>query len=83
MQDANKKDSEAVNFEDALERLEKIVEAMEEGEISLDDLLSKYEEGNNLLKVCNRRLRDAELKIELLKKNAEGETTVPLESEPS
>lgn len=83
MQDANKKGSETVNFEDALERLETIVEAMEEGEISLNDLLSKYEEGNNLLKVCNRRLRDAELKIELLKKDSEGQTTVPLESEPS
>jgi len=54
---------------------------MEEGEISLDDLLGKYEEGNKLLKICSGRLRDAELKIELLKKNGEGETTVLEESD--
>ena len=60
------------SFEDALTRLETIVESMESGEIPLADLLSKYEEGNKLLQICEARLKDAELKIELLKKQKDG-----------
>lgn len=81
VQDAKEKGSGSASFENALQRLEQIVESMEEGEIPLDDLLRKYEEGNELLKVCNKRLRDAELKIELLKKNGTGETLAPLDPE--
>lgn len=72
-----------VTFETALQRLEEIVDSMEEGEIPLDELLRKYEEGNELLKVCGKQLRDAELKIDLLKKNGAGETLVPLDIEPA
>lgn len=60
------------SFEDALERLETIVESMESGEIPLAELLSKFEEGNTLLKVCESRLKEAELKIEQLKKQKDG-----------
>jgi exodeoxyribonuclease VII small subunit len=67
-------------FEEALSRLEEIVESMEEGEIPLADLLEKYEEGNRLLQICGKRLRDAELKIELLKKSAQSESLEPFES---
>lgn len=83
MQDAKEKGAETLNFEDALQRLEDIVGSMEEGEIALDDLVRKYEEGNELLKVCGKRLRDAELKIELLKKNGSGESLESLDSEPA
>ena len=60
------------SFEDALERLETIVESMESGEVPLAELLAKFEEGNTLLKVCESRLKDAELKIEQLKKQKDG-----------
>ena len=56
------------SFESALTQLETIVEAMESGDVPLAELLAKFEEGNKLLKVCESRLKDAELKIELLKK---------------
>ena len=56
------------SFESALERLEAIVESMESGETPLAELLAKFEEGNKLLKVCEGRLKEAELKIEQLKK---------------
>ncbi|MBL9204189.1 MAG: exodeoxyribonuclease VII small subunit [Opitutaceae bacterium] len=62
----------SLSFETALERLEGIVESMESGDIALADLLSRFEEGNQLLKVCEARLKDAELKIELLKKQKDG-----------
>jgi len=71
---------EKVSFEDALSRLEAVVESMESGEVPLADLLAKFEEGNKLLKLCQTRLKDAELKIEQLKKQKDGVTFAPLES---
>lgn len=63
-----------LSFENALTQLETIVESMESGDVPLADLLAKFEEGNKLLKVCESRLKDAELKIELLKKQKDGVT---------
>ena len=56
-----------LSFETALTRVEAIVESMELGEVPLAELLAKFEEGTRLLKVCEARLKDAELKIEQLK----------------
>lgn len=61
-----------ISFESALEKLETIVESMESGEVPLAELLAKFEEGTRLLKVCESRLKDAELKIEQLKKQKDG-----------
>jgi exodeoxyribonuclease VII small subunit len=57
-----------LSFETALSKLEAIVESMELGEVPLADLLAKFEEGNKLLRHCEARLKEAELKIEQLKK---------------
>jgi len=61
-----------LSFETALTKLEAIVDTMEQGEVSLAELLAQYEEGSKLLKVCESRLKDAELKIEKLKKQKDG-----------
>lgn len=61
-----------LSFESALEKLESIVESMESGEVPLAELLAKFEEGSRLLKICESRLKDAELKIEQLKKQKDG-----------
>jgi exodeoxyribonuclease VII small subunit len=61
-----------LSFEAALTKLEAIVESMESGEVPLAELLAKFEEGSALLKVCEKRLKDAELKIEQLKKQKDG-----------
>lgn len=61
-----------LTFEAALAKLESIVESMESGDVPLADLLAKFEEGSKLLKVCEARLKDAELKIEQLRKTKEG-----------
>lgn len=45
---------------------------MESGDVPLADLLAKFEQGTKLLKVCESRLKDAELKIEQLKKHKDG-----------
>jgi len=60
-------------FEEALKNLEGIVEAMESDDLPLETLLAKYEEGTKLVKICQEKLADAELKIQQLEKNAAGE----------
>ena len=69
-----------LSFEAALAKLEAIVESMESGEVPLAELLAKFEEGNRLLKVCEARLKDAELKIEQLKKSKDGVTFTKFEA---
>lgn len=64
-----------LTFEAALGKLESIVEAMESGEVPLAELLAKFEEGTKLLKVCESRLKEAELKIEQLKRQKDGTIT--------
>jgi exodeoxyribonuclease VII small subunit len=60
-------------FEEALQKLETIVEAMEADDLPLETLLAKYEEGAKLVKICQEKLAEAELKIQQLEKNAAGE----------
>jgi len=57
---------EGASLEDALARLESVVESMESGDIPLDQLVARYEEGMKLLKACEEQLRAAELRIEEL-----------------
>lgn len=65
----------SLSFEAALGQLESIVEAMESGEVPLAELLAKFEAGSRLLKICETRLKEAELRIEQLKKQKDGAVT--------
>ena len=57
-------------FEEALEKLEQITKALEEGDLSLEDSLEYFDEGVKLAQQCSSKLDDAQKKIEiLLKKN--------------
>ena len=58
-------DGEA-SYEDSLGRLEEIVQRLESGQLSLDESLRLFEEGTRLTKVCQKRLTEAELRIEKL-----------------
>lgn len=69
---------EKPSFEKDLERLEAIVNALEEGGLSLDASLTRFEEGIKLAQRCEKALTAAEKKIEILVKNAENE----LEAQP-
>ena len=60
-------------FEQALQNLESVVEAMEADDLPLETLLAKYEEGAQLVKICQEKLAEAELKIQQLEKTAAGE----------
>ncbi len=56
------------NFEDDLKKLQKIVEELSGGSLSLADALKKYEEGIKLSQACSQTLSDAQRKVELLMK---------------
>lgn len=61
-----------VKFEDALKKLEKIVAELEDGNLSLDDSLKKYEEGIKLALLCSKKLEVAKKKVEILVKKEGG-----------
>lgn len=58
------------DFEDAMSELERIVADMEEGKISLEESLARFERGSFLIEHCRKVLSTAEEKIELLTKAA-------------
>ena len=58
-----------IKFEDALKKLEKIVEELEKGDLTLDEALKNYQEGIELSRACSQRLESAKKKIDLLVKN--------------
>jgi len=64
-----------LTFEEALEKLESIVSAIEEGKVPLEESIAKYAEGIQLVKQCRAILDDAEKKIQLLAKGEGGELT--------
>ena len=64
--------TEELPFEDALKRLEGIVESMESGDLPLETLLARFEEGTKLADECRKHLEDAEGKIEILMRQRNG-----------
>lgn len=71
-----------VKFEEALEKLEDIVGALEGGDISLEESLAKYEEGVRLVGLCQKKLGEARKKIEILVKTKDGKVRLePFEEE--
>ena len=59
-------------FEDALNKLEKVVSKLEEGDIPLEESLKLFEEGIRLSRFCNQKLDEAEKKVEILLKDKNG-----------
>jgi exodeoxyribonuclease VII small subunit len=65
--------AEELSFEEALSRLESIVQALEAGGLVLEEAISLFEEGMRLARICNQRLDAAELKISQLQTAIEDE----------
>jgi len=74
-----KKKPNDFNFEKALEELEQLVTAMEEGDLTLEQSLQSFEKGIKLTRECQSALKQAEQKVELLL-NEEGDTE-PLDTD--
>lgn len=85
-----KRDEKTETFESAMQQLEELVEAMEEEKLPLEKMLSSYEDGIRLAKLCSEKLAEAEKRIEIITRKANGETvleefeaTSPPKSEPA
>ena len=71
-----------MKFEDAINRLDEIVRALEDGNTPLDRALELYENGIALVRFCNEKLDSAEQKINMLVSGADGQITkTPFEAE--
>jgi exodeoxyribonuclease VII small subunit len=69
-----KNETPPLSFEQAMDELEKLVDSMENGELSLDDSLKAFEEGVRLTRLCQQSLREAEQKVMILtEKTADAE----------
>ena len=75
------KKTDDIPFEKALERLEKIVERLEGGNVPLDESLALFEEGVGLAAQCSKRLDDTKKKIEMLVKKPGGMIAEPMPSD--
>lgn len=73
--------SKPLKFEDAVRRLEEIVDALDDGSIDLDKALSLFEEGVKLARICSTRLDEAKKKVEILVKK--GDLLAPEPFDPS
>lgn len=60
------KPSKTLNFEAALDELEKVVADMETGKLSLEDSLAAYKRGAELLQICRGRLQDVQQQVQIL-----------------
>ena len=67
-----------IKFEKAIQRLEKIVEDLETGELDIDKSLEIFEEGIKMSRVCSKKLSEAEAKIEKLTRDQKGELVTEL-----
>lgn len=71
-------DSDAPTFEQNLDRLEGIVKRLEESELPLEEALKLFEEGTALSAGCRKQLEEAEHRVEILTKTANGMVAEPM-----
>jgi exodeoxyribonuclease VII small subunit len=72
-----------MKFEEAYSRLEEILENMNSGKASLDDSLKLYEEADKLIVTCQKKLSEAEKKIEMMIKSRNGEVVLDEAGNPT
>jgi exodeoxyribonuclease VII small subunit len=72
----------APSFEEALKKLEEVVQRLEQGELPLEESLKLYEQGVQLSRLCHAKLEEAEGKIAVLLKDARGEAALDRQGRP-
>ena len=71
-----------MDFEASLRRLEEIVSEMEDGKLSLEESMKRFEEGSKLANFCNSKLIETEQRVEILLNKEKGEWQ-PFSDDPS
>lgn len=74
--DSPPSESSDLAFEDALSQLEELIRGMESDQMPLEELITNYEKGTKLYEICEKRLNEAEGRIETIRKNRNGESVV-------
>ena len=74
-------EKKSTNFESSLGRLEELVAEMEGGDLSLEGMITHFEEGSKLVGLCTKKLNEVEQKIEKLVKKDGVLKEVPFETE--
>ena len=69
----SKKSENAQSFEESFDRLETLVASLESGDLALEASMKAFEEGMALVNSCQKQLGDAELKLQELVKNSQGQ----------
>ena len=65
---------EKMTFEDAMKELENLVDALDKGDVSLDEAIAAYDRGSQLKDHCQKKLNEAKMKVETIQ--ASGESNV-------
>ena len=73
-----KEDINNMNFETALKSLEEIVNQLDSGEIDLDKAVEAYEKGTKLKEHCEKKLKEAQLRIEKIEVGKDGDLSTKL-----
>lgn len=82
MRSVPKTDNTETTFEEGIQKLEAIVDAMESGDLPLEALMQKFEDGTKLAKLCQDKLSQAEARIQQIEQTAGGELTLkPFEAQ--
>ena len=72
------KSLQKLNFEEAMTKLEKIVEELESGELTLEDSVKSFEKGIELSKLCRKKLENAENRVKKIVEKTGGEFDLEL-----
>ena len=67
---------EKLTFEEAMQELEKLVESLDKGDVSLDEAIAAYDRGSQLKDYCQKKLHDAKMKVETIQAS-ENIDTIP------
>ena len=57
---------EKLTFEEAMQELEKLVDSLDKGDVSLDEAIAAYDRGSQLKDYCQKKLHDAKMKVETI-----------------
>lgn len=65
-----------MSFEDAMKELEKLVDSLDKGDVSLDEAITAYDRGSQLKEYCEKKLNEAKMKIETIQSSDKEDVVV-------
>ena len=72
---------EKLTFEEAMKELEKLVDSLDKGDVSLDEAIAAYDRGSQLKDYCQKKLHEAKMKVETIQ-SSENNDTIPEKLSP-